>query len=113
MKVAFGGYGEKLVTFEAAEGVLAGVPVMMSANGAVAPCAAGKAFCGAAVNVRDGFAAVQLAGYIRLPYTGTAPAVGYQTLAGDGAGKIKTDAAGRQLLVVDVDTSAAVCGVIL
>ena len=81
MKVAFGGYGEKLVTFETAEGVLAGMPVMMSANGTVAPCAEGKAFCGAAVNVRDGFAAVQLAGYVRLPYTGTAPAVGYQTLA--------------------------------
>ena len=86
---------------------------MMSANGTVAPCAAGKAFCGAAVNVRDGFAAVQLAGYVRLPYTGTTPVVGYQTLAGDGAGKIKADAAGRSVLVVDVDASAAVCGVIL
>lgn len=113
MKVAFGGYGEKLVTFEAAEGVAAGMPVMVSANGKVVSCTAGKAFCGAAVNVRDGFAAVQLAGYVRLPYTGSAPAVGYQTLAGDGTGKIKTDAAGRQTLVVDVDTSAAVCGVIL
>ena len=113
MKVAFGGYGEKLVTFETAEGVLAGMPVMMSANGTVAPCAAGKAFCGAAVNVRDGFAAVQLAGYVRLPYTGTTPVVGYQTLAGDGAGKIKADAAGRSVLAVDVDASAAVCGVIL
>lgn len=113
MKVAFGGYGEKLVTFEATEGVAAGAPVMMSANGTVSPCTAGKPFCGIAVNVRDGFAAVQLAGYVRLPYAGTAPAVGYQTLVGDGAGKIKTDAGGRQLLVVDTDTSAAVCGIIL
>ncbi|WP_283610133.1 hypothetical protein [Faecalispora anaeroviscerum] len=113
MKVAFGGYGEKMATFEAVAGVAAGVPVMMSASGTVASCTAGKAFCGVAVNVRDGLAAVQLGGYVRLPYTGTAPAVGYQTLVGDGTGKIKTDAAGRSLLVVDVDTAGAVCGVIL
>lgn len=113
MKVTFGGYGEKLVTFEATERVLAGVPAMMSANGVAAPCATGKAFCGAAIGVRDGSAVVQLAGRMRLSCTGTTPVVGYQTLVGDDAGKIKTDAAGRQFLVVDVDVSIAVCGAIL
>lgn len=113
MEVSFGGYGEKTATFEAADGVTAGMPVQVTQNGLVSPCKAGKHFCGVAVNVREGFAAIQLAGYVRLLYSGTAPAVGYQTLAGDGSGKIKSDAAGRSLLVVDVDTANALCGVIL
>lgn len=113
MKVSFGGYGEKLATFEAETGVAAGMPVQVSANGTVSPCGSGKAFCGVAVNARGGLAAVQLSGYAQLPYAGTAPAVGYAALSGDGTGKIKTDAAGRSLLVVDVDTAAGLCGVIL
>lgn len=113
MKVASDGYGEKLVTFGATEGTLAGVSVMMGANGAAAPCAAGEALCGVVVNVRGGFAAVQLAGYVRLPYTGTTSAIDYQTFAGDDVGKIETDATGWQFLVADMDTPAAICGVIL
>lgn len=113
MKVEFNGFGEKMVTLEASQGVVAGMPVMMSANGKVAPCAAGKPFCGFAGNVRGEFAAVQLTGYVKVPYSGTAPAVGYQAFCGDGAGKVKIDTAGRQLLVVDVDTATAVCGIIV
>ena len=113
MKVELNGFGEKMVTFEAVQGTAAGMPIMMSANGEVAPCAAGKLFCGIAGNVRGEFAAVQLSGYVKVPYSGTAPAVGYQAFSGDGAGKVKVDSAGRQLLVVDVDTATAVCGIIL
>ncbi|MDU7338437.1 MAG: hypothetical protein E7L17_10030 [Clostridium sp.] len=113
MKVELNGFGEKMVTFEAAQGIAAGMPVMMSANGKVAPCAAGKLFCGIAGNVRGEFAAVQLSGYVKVPYSGTAPAVGYQSFSGDGTGKVKVDSAGRPLLVVDVDTATAVCGIIL
>lgn len=113
MRVSLKGYGEQLVTMEASDKVTAGMPVKMEANGVVSPCGEGEVFCGVAVNVRDGLAAVQLAGYVTLPYTGAAPVVGYCTLCGAGDGSIQTDAAGRSLLVTNVDTAASVCGVIL
>lgn len=113
MKVSFGGYGESIVTFEAAEGVKAGAPVKITANGTVGPCAAGDRFCGVAVSVRDGIAAVQLSGYVTLPYSDTGLAVGYQKALAGADGKIKADAAGGEILVTDIDTAAATCGIIL
>lgn len=113
MRVSLKGYGEQMVTMQATEEVTAGMPVKMEGNGIVSPSQAGEDFCGVAVNVRDGLAAVQLAGYVTLPYTGTAPTVGYGALCGAENGKIKTDAAGRSLLITNVDTTNAVCGIIL
>lgn len=113
MELSFMGYGEKAATFAAADGVMAGMPVKLTADGTVGPCAAGDLFCGAALNVRGGYAAVQLAGYMRLPYDGTAPEAGYQSLAAAATGKIAVNAAGRSLLVIDVDTAAKTCGLIL
>ena len=112
MKVSFSGYGEKVLTFETDGEITAGVPVAVTGNGTVGPCAAGQAFCGVAVSAREGLAAVQLCGYARLPYSG-AMAVGYRTVAGADGGKIQTAETGRSVLVTDVDESAAVCGVIL
>lgn len=113
MKISFNGVGETVATFEAAEGVAAGMPVKVTGDGAVGPCAAGDKFCGVAVSVRGGYAAVQLSGYARVPYSGTAPTAGYRTLAGAGDGAVKTDAAGRELLVGDADPVSKTCGIFL
>jgi hypothetical protein len=113
MELSFMGYGEKAATFAAADGVTAGMPVKITADGTVGPCASGDLFCGVVLNARGGYAAVQLSGYVRLPYDGTAPAVGYQSLAAAASGKIEGNAAGRSLLVIDVDTAAKICGLIL
>lgn len=113
MELSFMGYGEKVATFAATDGVTAGMPVKLTADGTVGPCAAGDLFCGVALNVRGGYAAVQLAGYVRLPYGGTAPAAGYQSLAAAANGTVSVNAAGRSLLVIDVDTAAKTCGLIL
>lgn len=114
MSISFNGFGEKAATFKAAEGLAAGVPVKVSANDTAAPCAAGDDFCGVAMNVSGGYAAVQLSGFAVLPYTGaTAPAVGYSELAADGSGGVKVLAGGRSLLVVNVDTTAKTAGIVL
>lgn len=49
------------------------------------------------------------------PYSGTAPAVGYATLAADAAaGKVKTvTSGGAQYLVIKVDTAAGTVGFIM
>jgi hypothetical protein len=114
MELSFSGFGENAATFLAQEGVAPGMPVKITANGTVGPCAADDDFCGAALSVRGGYAAVQLCGYARLPYDGEAPAAGWRALSAAGDGKIKAAASGgRVLLVLDVDETEKTCGVIL
>jgi hypothetical protein len=113
MNISLNGFGENTATFEAVTGVIAGMPVKMTANGTVGPCAQNDKFCGVVVNVRGGFAAVQVFGYVRVQYSGAAPAVGYQTLNGAGDGTVQVEATGRSLLVTDVDEMAKTCGIIL
>ncbi|MGI6248963.1 MAG: hypothetical protein ACOYJX_06130 [Acutalibacteraceae bacterium] len=114
MSVAFNGLMANTATFCAGEGITAGIPVKVGANNTAAPCTAGDAFFGAAVSAGNGYAAVQLSGFVTLPYTGTAPVPGYNLLAGDGSGGVKVvTAGGRSLLVLNVDTSAKTAGLIL
>ena len=58
MKVSLNGYGESVTTFEAEDSVKAGYPVKMTGNGKVGLCTAKEAFCGIALNVRNGFTIV-------------------------------------------------------
>lgn len=114
MKVSFSGYDEKVVTFEADGSVSAGSLVKITANGTVSACSAKESFCGVALSVRGGCAAVQLGGYAgNVPYTGTGMAVGYKTIAAAAGDKVTVDAAGRTLLVTDVNPDASTCGFIL
>lgn len=113
MELSFSGFGENAATFAVQDGVMPGAPVKMAGNGTVGPCAAGDSFCGAALNVRGGYAAVQLCGYIRLPYTGDAPAVGWQALSAAAGGTVQASSSGRQYLVVDVDPTGKTCGLLL
>ena len=87
-KISFDGIGQELVTFEAASGVTAGHVVKLTDNGKVAKCDAGDAFCGAALNVRGGYAGVQLRGFVTLKCAGS-ETVGYNSLVADGSGGVK------------------------
>lgn len=114
MELSFSGFNENAATFFAREGVAAGAPVKITENGTVGPCAEGDCFCGVALNVRNGYAAVQLTGYTRLPYAGAAPAAGWQQLAAAEGGKAQVSGAGgRTLLVTDVNETEKTCGFIL
>ena len=107
MKVCFEDIGHMSATFAAASGE-AGQVVKVVDNGAVAPCEEGEAFCGVLEGVRKGFAAVQLHGFVTLPYTGSAPALCYNTLVANGNGGIKIGSSGKDCLVVSVDTDVMV-----
>ncbi len=112
MNVSFNGFNEQIATFEAVSGVAAGKPVALSANGKVQAVTSG-AFCGICTGVRDGYAAVQLQGYIRVPYSGTLT-VGYKQLAAATGGKVTVDTTnGREYLVVEVDSTAGIAGILL
>lgn len=105
MKVCFEDIGHMSATFAAASGE-GGIPVKLSGNASVAPCADGDVFCGVLEGRRGGFGAVQLHGFVTLPYAGTAPTLGYNTLVSNGSGGVKVATGGRSLLVVSVDTGA-------
>lgn len=101
MNVNFNGYGENVVTFIADESITeAGVPVKMSENGTVSKCAESDAFCGVCVGVRDGYAAVQLSGYVTMN-AGAKIDVGYKKLVAEANGSVSENSTGREYLVVD------------
>ena len=110
MNVNFNGFNENVTTFIAGTGVEPGALVKVSADGTVAKCSSGEAFCGVCVGARGDYAAVQLSGYAQL-HAGSKIAVGYKKLASDGSNNAAVNTNGRELLVVDSDTDYV--GVIL
>ena len=102
MNISLNGYGTGYVTLEAAEGLTEGV------------LANGEAFIGPVLSVRDGLALVQLSGICTVAYTGGAPTLGYDMLAADTSGGIKTtEAGGRTVLVTAVDSTAMTAEILL
>ncbi|MER2080729.1 MAG: hypothetical protein ABS876_04315 [Ruminococcus sp.] len=101
MNVNFNGFNENVATFIAANNITAtGLPVKPSAEGAVAKCSSGDAFCGIVVGLRGGYASVQLSGYAEFPAAAKIT-VGFKKLAADASGKVAENANGREYLVVN------------
>ena len=106
MEICFEGIGQVAATFQVSgENVLD--------NGTVGLGADGGALCGVVLcGVRGGAAAVQIGGTAKVSYSGTtAPAAGWQSLALDGAGGVKTVTTGGLnclVLAVDKDEKSAV-----
>ena len=113
MNISIKGYGENTATFATDGVVCASHVVKLADNLTVCHCNAGDKFAGPAVNVKSEYACVQLDGYVTVSYSGTAPCVGYCTLVADGNGGVKTDAAGREYLVTDINETTKTAGIIL
>ena len=113
MTVSFNGFNENAVTFLRDGEIEAGAPVTVTANGTVSPAEDGDILCGVAAAADGDCVTVQLTGYVKLAYTGDAPAVGYTALSCDGEGGVACDEDGKSYLVIDVDTVAGTVGFIL
>ena len=105
MNVSFEGLENAVVTFQE-EQVTAGYPVSMSSDATVGNAAAGTAPVGVALNVRGGCAAVQIRGFAALPYSGSAPDLGWTALTADGSGGVTVAEGEQRYLAVDVDGAA-------
>lgn len=102
MNINFSGFNENVVTFAVDDSVvLMGTPVKMASSNTVTACADSEDMIGVAVNVRNGYAAVQLTGYIEMPTDETFE-VGYQTIAAASGNKVKSASSGREYLVTSV-----------
>ena len=103
MNVSFEEIGRLAATF-AQEGCAAGQVCKVADNGKVTVCAANDNFCGIVEGVRGGYAAVQMAGFVQVDFTGTM-SLGYVNLCADGSGGVQAGQ-GREYLVVSVDDTA-------
>lgn len=113
MSVAFCGTAEVVLSFEAGTTLTAGYPVALSGNNQVSNAADAAVPMGIALHERCGIAAVQVKGYVELPYSSTAPTLGWSALVSNGAGGVKTAAGGLSCLVINVDTVAKTVGLYL
>jgi hypothetical protein len=113
MNISIKGYGENIATFGTQGIVCVSHTVRMTDNLTVGPCEEGDSFAGVAVNVKNGYAGVQLAGCVSVTYTGNAPVPGFCSLVADGKGGVTVDENGRDYLVVSVDTAKSVAEIIL
>ena len=104
----------RCVTLAAAASLEVGDLCKLSTNRTAAKTASGEVPFGPVVGLRGGAAVVQMGGYVTLPYSGTAPAVGYGLLAADGNGGMKTvESGGKHYFICEVDTTAKTVGLFL
>ena len=114
MSVSFKGINEQVVTFRTDEELAAGTLVTVSDNGTVSACPANGKIVGVVVSCRGNLAAVQISGYITLPYSGSAPALGVTAIAAASDTKIKADSTnGKLVTVLEADTAALTAGILL
>ena len=111
MNVSFQGIDELVVTFQVSGEVNQGDFVFISDNGTVSPSTFGDIPAGKVLNVRDGFAAVQVRGAMETEYSGGLH-LGMQNITAQG-GKIMASNSGdnsRNAMVLSKDdTTMTAC----
>ena len=112
MSVAFYGTSEVVLSFEAGA-VTEGYPVVLRKNDQVSDAGEGEAPVGLCLHVREGLAAVQMKGYVELPFSGPAPNLGWAKLVADGMGGVKADAGGHSFVVIRVEPATSTVGLYL
>ena len=110
MNIGFNGFNDNTVTFEADATVEKGCLVKLIEDNTVGACTGGDKVVGVCVNVREGYAAVKLAGYAELPVEGAVD-VGLNKLCAASSTTLKESESGREYLVVSCGTDTI--GVIL
>jgi len=114
--ICFDGYDNTMLTFNLSGTAVAGNLTKIVSSETVAACtASGDIFMGVVECVDDGYASVQTKGYVEAAYSGTAPSVGVNNLVANGTGGVEISAtgAGRDVLVISLDTTNSICGFIL
>lgn len=101
MNIKFSGFNENVLTFECVGTLNPGDLVKVSASCKVTKASANDDFIGVCVSVRNGYAAVQIAGYVEVAKSGTIT-VGYNKLVAASAA-VKTAESGIDRLVIYVD----------
>lgn len=116
MSISFEGIGSEVITVKKNVALKKGDLCCFSGNLTVSPATSGSAFQGKVLEIYDdGTASVQIHGYMELHYASNAAftGYGYQGISCTSATIIHNDNAGRQYLVVSIDTSKKTVGIML
>ncbi len=112
MTISTNGFMAESLTLLGDTSISFGETVKISDNNTVSSCESGDTFCGIVTHEKNGICAVQLHGTATVPYTGTAPAVGYTELCADGNGGV-SKGSGREYLVLSVNETSSTVTFIL
>ncbi len=102
MSISFNGFNEKAITLKTTSQLAKNSFVKISANDTVAACAQGDVFCGIVATSDKKYATVITSGTVTVPFTGTAPTLGFCKLAANGTNGVCVDSTdGRTCLVLN------------
>ena len=107
------GFETKEITLLTGKNIDAGMAVTLENSSKAKLPSANEHFCGVCTTERGIYLNVVLKGHTTVKYTGTAPVIGFNKLAADGAGNVKVSDNGRLILVTDVDTVSKKIDIIL
>ena len=107
------GFNRKEATFYVFENINKGDTVTFVDPCTVECANSGALFIGVCTSTDNVIGSIQLEGYVRVSFSGTAPDLGYVKLSADGSGGVKADENGRYVIVTDTDNETGTCGIIL
>ncbi len=105
MNVSFIGFNEKVLTFKCAEEITKLYPVKISDNSTVAICNEDEAFTGICLDSDNENATVQMSGYVKTTYSGSAPNLGRNELTSAADGSVKEKTGGTPCTVLAVNAA--------
>ncbi|MBQ6430904.1 MAG: hypothetical protein IJJ99_03390 [Oscillospiraceae bacterium] len=104
MLISYDSIGQVCVTCQNS-GVQLNQPCKMSTNCTITACQDADDLEGVVVATRGNLATVAVKGFVTLPYTGTAPNLGYCPIAATGTNKVKKLEGAREYVVFSVDSN--------
>lgn len=105
MAISYESIGQVCITCTNS-GAAENVPCKIIYNNSISSCLDGNAIHGVVVATRGSLATVAISGFVTLPYTGTAPTLGFCPLAAASSGKVKKLDGAHEYLVISVDTTS-------
>ena len=105
MNISYEGIGHLSVTFPAGDCEV-GQVCKLDGSGNAVKCGSGEDFIGFVESVHGSSAAVQVEGFVRIPYNGIFPECGYVMLVGDGDGYTTNSSNSKSYLVVESDANS-------
>ena len=113
MSISFKGFNEQVITFRTESELEAGTLVKVSGSATVAAATSGEDFIGIVVCTHGDIAAVQVGGYVSLPYSGSAPTLGTASIAPADSKTVTASDSGKTVTVVELDTENSTAGILL
>lgn len=96
--------GQVCATFATSGELAPGQVCAICENNTVELCGEECDFCGVVAQSHGDHVSVIVKGFVTVPYTGIAPSIGYEGLAGDGEGNVRACLDVNSYLVTNVDT---------